>query len=202
MHTFSKNCLLNKKEPYSSVLAFIMLPLISPQYCLSSAQLPHCQPTQLLPLPFSCYSGQAKPQLSHMTCLLDVWTKLGGNEAKTDLLSESDPVRRDCWNVFSFDSSGNRDGKQMESDSLIFSRSWKWPAAAAEQGLGRRCSLPVFRAVQWSVSWTQWKEPLNPPCSFIPVQSQPETIAQPVQKHCQQLGRPAHTTMTWWVIGR
>lgn len=38
-----------KKEPYSGLLAFIMLPLISPQYYLSS-QLPHCQPAQLLPL--------------------------------------------------------------------------------------------------------------------------------------------------------
>lgn len=74
-----------------------MLPLISPQCCLSS-QLPPCQPALLLPLPCSsCYSGQAKPQLSHMPCLLDVWTKLGGSEAKTDLLSESDPVRRDGW---------------------------------------------------------------------------------------------------------
>lgn len=54
----------------------------------------------MLPLPlfcFYCYSGQAKPELSHMPCLLDVWTMLGGSEAKTDLLSESGPVRRDGW---------------------------------------------------------------------------------------------------------
>lgn len=77
--------------------AFKMLPLISPQCCLSS-QLPPCQPALLLPLPCSSrYSSQAKPQLSHMPCLLDVWTKLGGSEAKTAFLSESDPVRRDGW---------------------------------------------------------------------------------------------------------
>lgn len=74
-----------------------MLPLISPHCCLSS-QLPPCQRALPLPLPCSsCYSGQAKPQLSHMPCLLDVWRKLRGSEAKTDLLSESDPVKRDGW---------------------------------------------------------------------------------------------------------
>lgn len=78
-------------------MAFIMLPLISPQ-CYLSSQQPPCHRALLLPLPCSsCYSGQAKPQLSHMPCLLDVWTKLGGSEARTDLLSESDPVRRDGW---------------------------------------------------------------------------------------------------------
>lgn len=66
------SCLPKKKEAYSGSLAFIMLPLISPQCCLSS-QLPPCQPALHLPLPCSSrYSGQAKPQLSHMPCLLDV----------------------------------------------------------------------------------------------------------------------------------
>lgn len=190
-HSLCQFPLLLKKR---ALLAFIMLPLISPQFCLSP-QLPHCQPVQLLPLPLSsCYSGQAKPQLSHMPCLLDVWTKLGGSEAKTDLLTESDPVRRDVWNVSPFDSPGNRDGKQMESDSLIFSRSWRWPAAAAG------CSLPVCRAVQRSVSRTQWKEPLNPPSFLIP-RSIPARDHS-AQWHCWKLCRPAHAAVTWWVIGR
>lgn len=89
--------LLKKTEAYSGSLAFITLPFISPHCCLSS-QLPPCQQALPLPLPCSsCYTGQAKPQPSHMPCLLDVWRKLRGNEAKTDLLSESDPVKRDSW---------------------------------------------------------------------------------------------------------
>lgn len=99
-HTANLLSFWKRKRPFLFVFvffAFKMLPLISPQCCLSS-QLPPCQPALLLPLPCSSrYSSQAKPQLSHMPCLLDVWTKLGGSEAKTAFLSESDPVRRDGW---------------------------------------------------------------------------------------------------------
>lgn len=122
---------------FSVFFAFKMLPLISPQCCLSS-QLPPCQPALLLPLPCSSrYSSQAKPQLSHMPCLLDVWTKLGGSEAKTAFLKWVGPSQA---------------GRLEMSSPLI---PWgtetenKWSLTPLfSQGPG--CDLPLLRNKGWS----------------------------------------------------
>jgi len=167
----------------------IMLPVISPQWCLSS-QLPPRQPA--LPPPLPCYSGQANPQLSHMPCLLDVWTKLGGSEAKRNLLIESDAVGRDGCKCLPFwfpeEPRLKTNGVWLPYFLKVLVVSCWRCGTRGGSGVDVRC-----RAVQRSVSPVQWKKLLNTPPPHT-IQSQPEHTTQRAllmpQSACSHGGDP------------
>lgn len=178
---------------------------MSPQ-CRLSSQLPPCQPAPPLLFPyFSCCCGQPKPQLSHMPCLLDVWTKLEGSEVKTNLLSESDPVRQDGWKCLPL--WFPREERQKTNGVRLFSFFF---FCSEVQEVNCRCCRTQATAPMFSASLTQWRTPSPPlqtncnPQTF-PLFSHHQLIpasAQHAQWHCWQLSWLAHTAMTQWVIVR
>lgn len=190
-----------RKQPIWVVGLYNALSHFSTVLFVPSAASPPASAVPSTPC-FSCCSGQAKPQLPHMPCLLDVWTKLGGSEVKTDLLSEWNPVRRDGWKClplwFLREQRRKTNGVWLPYFLKVLEVTWP----AAEHGLELMFAAWLLSCPAVCQLDTMEKAPQHSSSFLVPIQSRPPTTAQPVQWHRWQLSRPAHSTMTLWVIGR